>query len=1393
MRHHRIDTSVRGFEREAVFRPTPFLGLALFIVVQACGLLLVLPGFESWGGLYAMHPVTLGLGVLLTAAIVLALPEMPSGIWRKIAVGIGAFTLVSGLSLLTFRWLELQSLAPAAVLDRIGTAKAARHVSVATLVMIVGLSLAALFQAQAWARPRHRARFVTASLGLIFLIGLTSALQLAGYLLAPSKDTLIHGMGAPTAVLFLTQALAMCDHPTVRTPVRGKGFALRVLPTIIGASLASLHGAVALSMGRPVLETTLFVGLLYGLVTLLAVRVLRQRGAATLSAIVAVSGHRPRQSELYFPSLVALELWALFRAGQRGQRIHDFIMIFTLAVGAIALDAASTTIAGVWWANFALIFLVLFRPLRDWPLIALTGLTAMVAANTLMGHSLWPTVVMSTINSMTAVLSAAFLHRLLLPKTDGNGWQCLRLTAPRLVMAILGLGVVVMIMGTVSSAFLAKTFETQMSAIWVFWVVSDFVGGLAVAGIAIGLALQSNAPDVPHVARPRTAVLHMAFAAAAAACGFALGTQNPTLHDMAIFGIVVIALAATFHATLIDGAVSVFVAVIAFFLSAALAQAPEDSFPWTAVLFGETAFLLRSFAKHREAQSTATQVAMFERGPIMMATYDSDQRIVSASNRLADFVGSTASALVGKPIFGESVLFLPEEERLRAEVFHACPTDEILIVNGTLRTHDGQEKPVIVESRWSDGPTLPFRFTAQFTDVSDFASFEFANVLLSKTDAIIMVQGPDKRVRAVSEAWVRATGYSMEESIGVDPSIWLMDETAIEEIREQRNRPGYPACDGGTGWRRVLRAKDGRRLVFIASGASQTVAGETLLIMTLVDVTALEKQHEAQLQYLSESPAASIVQGEHYRIISVSEGFKRLTGYSDDDLIGNDGQILLPETCRAEVVANRGQSHPLGVVRTDVRQIICKDGREITMRRDALNTRSVTSGEILVISAMTDLSAELEVRQTLEEMALRDPLTGLYVRRYLTMPDSLPTDDCCLIALDIDHFKSVNDSFGHDVGDRLLVKVADALKAVLPNAGVALRTGGEEFCIWAPWLGWRVAEAFAETLREAIADVVITTPGGHIGRTASIGVAHWQAGESFDRAFQTCDTALRAAKENGRDRVVLADHTFKEAIGSSNATLADIEAALRADDIVYHLQPVIDCARNRTIGYEALVRWDRGDAGNMGPASFLGGYLELTSQKQWLDYPIKALVSACHALPPEDDGFLAVNLAVSAVAYDGAARHLARLLAPISQKRKIVLEISEQSMSHRLEVDALRRELLLLKDAGFEIALDDFGREASNLDRLLDLPISWLKLDRCLIARSDVDQRAQELLRHMPDICKAFDAEIIAEGVETAIQRDTLIGLGITIQQGYLHGRPAPAAEWKQNTIPFRRQSLSAI
>jgi diguanylate cyclase (GGDEF)-like protein/PAS domain S-box-containing protein len=1361
----------------------PMLLIGLLMFVEGSGLVVALSEVTTWRGLSGMHPVTYGLGALLTATAFAS--RLPFG--RAVAVTVAATVLCLSCAVLTLRLLELLDNAPHTLLARIGTMQDAHQVSLATAASCLLLSVAFLLQTSAVRHPSAQSIAVL----IASVVALAAGLQLANQALGRGPESLFPGLGAPSAGMLTLLAATIVFHPRAialfaRLSVReGRALVAVFLLTAV------LQAASTVVLGASVPQSLAWALPVY----LLSCAVL---GLVTGRKAFTPRGRQPDEGQAHDLSrsdpFSALGLKTLRETPQGVQRLFEFALVFLLAVGALALDATSETIAGIWWANAALTGLLLIRSLAVWPKILLSALAAMLSANLVMGHAVYPSVVMSSVNLISAGIAAAFLQHLLALRVDAHGLHMNRLTSARIALMAVGLGVVIMVAATVSAGFISKSFDVAMHDIWVAWVISDLVGGMAILGIASGLLLKvvdHRRTDL-RTERPALAATSV-LVSLAALCGVLLSIEGTLFHDLATFGIVSVMLAATFQTSLLKGAITVFLAVIAFAISTGLSSAEGDVFPWTAVLFGQMAFLLRALSQHRMAESVGSRLAMVERGPIMMITYDEELRLVSVSDRVARFLETTPQALIGKRMRADGLLHLADEDAERAEQFHANLAGDTLVVNGILRTPDGEEKPVIIESQRCDDPSLPFRYTAQFTDVSELASYEFANVLLSKTDAIIMVQGEDKRVRAVSAAWVRCTGYSMEESIGADPTKWLIDADAVAELQEQRTRPNYPNREDGKGWRRVARAKDGRRIVFVAHGASQKVGDETLLIMTLVDVTEIEARHEAQLQYLSESPAATVVQGADFTIVSVSDGFKRLTGYTDEDLIGNDVTMMLPEPCRSEIIEKRKRTSPLDTVRTDVRQILCKDGREITMRREAITTRSVATGETLFISSMTDLTAEIEIRKRLSEIALRDPLTGLYTRRYLSVSSDAPQADRCLIAFDIDHFKSVNDAFGHTTGDNLLVEVARVLQQMLPASGVALRIGGEEFGLWLPWMGWGSARAFAEALREAIGEITIAVPGGTIGRTVSIGVARWSADESFDSSFRFCDSALRAAKEAGRDRVVLADQAFRSRIEHSKASLAQVEAALRADEITYHLQPIIDCAANRVIGYEALVRWEM-PAGTTGtPAYFLEPYLELTAQKRWLTYPLHALLNACRGLDPEDDGFITVNLPVSAVAFDGAARHVMQLLSPLAQDRKVVLEISEQSMSQRMEVDALRRELLLLRDAGFEIALDDFGREASNLDRLLELPISWLKLDRCLVARSDVDPRARELLRHMPDICETFGARIIAEGVETARQRDTLIGLGINVQQGYLHGRPAPSGHLVQRDEPKKIRLLEAL
>jgi diguanylate cyclase (GGDEF)-like protein len=428
-----------------------------------------------------------------------------------------------------------------------------------------------------------------------------------------------------------------------------------------------------------------------------------------------------------------------------------------------------------------------------------------------------------------------------------------------------------------------------------------------------------------------------------------------------------------------------------------------------------------------------------------------------------------------------------------------------------------------------------------------------------------------------------------------------------------------------------------------------------------------------------------------------------------------------------------------------------------------------------------------DLKEQLRHQALHDPLTGLpnrtlFLDRVRHSVDTAGRTGVwpAVLYLDLDGFKPVNDTFGHEAGDVLLRTVADRLRGCLRPADTAARLGGDEFVVLlnGPVDRFGVARV-VERIRAQL-DVPILLGEGIVTTVgASIGIALGDMTTTdADTLVRNADIAMYAAKRSlGSDFLV-----YEPGMGDTGVTrkdsAAELAAGIRAGEMRTVYQPLIDMRTGRPIGAEALVRWQHPVDGLRSPDQFIG-----LAEESGLITEIGALVlnDACHQAarwvaetPTHDDLLVTVNLSARQVGDDEIVEQVrAALDASGLQPHRLVLEITETVLMH--DRDAAAATLWQLKGLGVRIAIDDFGTGYSSLAYLRRFPIDMLKVAREFVDGLGRDAHDDVITHAIVELANTLGLLTVAEGIETTQQSETLAALGCDIAQGYLFSRPIEA------------------
>jgi diguanylate cyclase (GGDEF)-like protein len=441
------------------------------------------------------------------------------------------------------------------------------------------------------------------------------------------------------------------------------------------------------------------------------------------------------------------------------------------------------------------------------------------------------------------------------------------------------------------------------------------------------------------------------------------------------------------------------------------------------------------------------------------------------------------------------------------------------------------------------------------------------------------------------------------------------------------------------------------------------------------------------------------------------------------------------------------------------------------------------------------------VKEQLRYQAFHDGLTELPNRVLLTNQvgealsrarvGTMPS----VLFVDLDDFKTINDTLGHSAGDQLLVAVAERLRACLRPGDIAARLGGDEFGILLTAASADDAEAIAKRIVDALRAPFVFH-GQEIPVHASVGIAHADSrATTSDELLRNADVAMYSAKTNGKRGYAIYEPEMQTRIRRRHELSAALDRAVDRAEITVHYQPIVSLANGRTVALEALARWQHPDRGLLLPGSFIP-----LAEETGLMVSIgrSVLHQACHHLSAWQTTFpqLAVSVNLSAVELQNPhlAGEIGRILSENSvEPDRLILEITETGTMR--DPNATIETLRNLQQIGVRVALDDFGTGYSSLSHLRDFPIDILKIAKPFVDRLDNRHSDTAFLDAILRLAAALDLTVVAEGIERADQAETLRLLNCGLGQGYHFARPLdhPAAEHHLNTAARHQRSQRIV
>ncbi len=712
-----------------------------------------------------------------------------------------------------------------------------------------------------------------------------------------------------------------------------------------------------------------------------------------------------------------------------------------------------------------------------------------------------------------------------------------------------------------------------------------------------------------------------------------------------------------------------------------------------------------------------------------------------------------------------------------------------------------------------DADGLPLRMTGILLDITErvqreqrMASSEekFATLFQASPEPICVSRIRDGVFIEVNPSFCQVFGWQPEQIVGrsaPELRFWV-DERQRNELFAKLSRE-----QGLNNEIARFRTKGGHQLTCVVSSRFIRVDRQLCITTTFRDITerqaaeaALKASQEKFAKAFHHSPdAITITERDSGCYIEVNEGFTRLTGYQPEEALGrnvNDLNLWTDPQQREKLLVlmrRDGHIHRLQVPAQD------RFGtpKVVELSIDPIDLE----GKPCLLLTARDITELKQAQEQIQHLAYHDSLTNLPNRallmdRLIQQIALLKRHDLhgALLFLDLDHFKHINDSLGHPVGDAVLKMVTARLEASVRQEDTVARLGGDEFVVLISGLEGKRAEItrqvrqVAEKLRSLLAEPMLLD-GHRLQVTPSIGIALLpDHGDNPTDLLKRADIALYRAKDSGRNTVQVFQKTMQTVASERLRLESDLRLALPRNEFLLHFQPQVDSQSQRMVGAEVLLRWQHPTLGQQSPALFIqileesGLILEVGS---WV------LRQACQqtqqlleqGLVQREDFSLSVNISPRQFRQADFVEQVMDCLESSRLPASMLkLEITEGIVIQNLD-DTIAK-MNRLKKLGVSFAMDDFGTGYSSLTYLKRLPVDVLKIDQSFVRDSCIDQNDAEIIRAIVAMAQSLGLALVAEGVETPQQLALLEAQGCHVCQGYLFSKPVPLQEFCQLLQP---------
>ncbi len=819
---------------------------------------------------------------------------------------------------------------------------------------------------------------------------------------------------------------------------------------------------------------------------------------------------------------------------------------------------------------------------------------------------------------------------------------------------------------------------------------------------------------------------------------------------------------------------------------------------------------LQNIARDKKSQARFSQV--FHNSPdAILILRASDEMVLDFNQGFTRLLGYQREAAIGEPVMNLNFWKNTAErdavvERLRAD-------NEVIDYETTLSHTQGTLVHVEISLRYIEidnelcvlciGRDITKRISAEAALVESEEKFE--KIFTRSPDGIIILRQSDGVITDANDVTLQRSGYHRDEVIGKS-----VLQTPIFVAPDDLAGAAEELAHSGTITNREvsLTTKDGDTIPCLVSATSLELSGEAYVMAISKDISnqraAEERLRGSEERFrgiFENAPIGIMLIDMQGHIFQANHMAASLLAYEEQHMCGIHISRLVPPEERAAFKESLAAMVHRQTTHKSERRVVCQNGLEMWTNFHVVLQRSRKGDPLYYIVQIADISDIKQGQQRMEQMAFYDTLTNLANRRLFqdrlnqAIEHSLRTNRAsALLFLDLDNFKRVNDTLGHQVGDNLLREVAVRLQHCVRNEDTVARTGGDEFTILLTEIGTPsdaglVAQKILNHLREPI-----TISNHPLIVTTSIGITV-VPGDGLDPnlLLRNADLAMYKAKEHGRNNYQFYSEDFNTNAVKRLRTEYEIRQALEKDEFELYYQPKVSIKRGKIVGVESLIRWNHPERGVLMPDEFItiaedtGAIIDIGS---WI---IEAAcragqqLAARHGEPIQ----VAINISPRQFRDPNLITTIRRSLRETGLAAEhLELEITETMLMQ--DVAAAEATVERLADLGVNLAIDDFGTGYSSLNYLKRFPINTVKVDRSFVTDIPTNPDDMAITRAVIAMAHQLKMEVVAEGVENMEQYNFLSEHHCEYAQGWLFSKAVPLEQvhllLQQNSIIKRPQ-----